>query len=88
MEPDDDVGHEARVARQPPERDGALLATLRAYFAADCSQKEAAQLIPVHHKTLRYRLDKIEELTGLDLTRHSERMRASIALDLLALQDI
>jgi DNA-binding PucR family transcriptional regulator len=42
----------------------------------------------VHHKTLRYRLDKIEELTGLDLTRHSERMRASIALDLLALQDI
>lgn len=70
------------------ERDGALLATLRAYFAADCSQKDAAQLIPVHHKTLRYRLDKIEELTGLDLTRHSERMRASIALDLMALQEI
>lgn len=70
------------------ERDGALLATLRAYFTADCSQKDAAELIPVHHKTLRYRLDKIEELTGLDLTRHSERMRASIALDLLALREV
>jgi sugar diacid utilization regulator/GAF domain-containing protein len=70
------------------ERDGALLATLRAYFAADCSQKDAAQLIPVHHKTLRYRLDKIEELTGLDLTRHSERLRASIALDLLGLREV
>ena len=41
----------------------------------------------MHHKALRYRLDKIEELTGFDLTRHSERLRASIALDLLALYD-
>lgn len=39
----------------------------------------SSSAIPVHHKTLRYRLDKIEELTGLDLTRHSERLRASIA---------
>lgn len=44
--------------------------------------------MPVHLKTLRYRLDKIEELTGLDLDRHPDRIRASIALELLHLADL
>lgn len=65
------------------ENDGALVRTLRAYFDADCSQRLAAERLFVHHKTLRYRLERIRQLTGLDLARHEDRMRADFALRLL-----
>lgn len=65
------------------KNDGALLRTLRAFFDADCSQRTAAERLFVHHKTLRYRLERIKQLTGLDLGRHEDRMRADLALRLL-----
>ena len=63
--------------------DGALLATLRAFFRAECSQRVAAEQLFIHHKTLRYRLEQIRTLTGLDLSKHSDRVRADLALQLL-----
>lgn|GEM_PF-1618552 len=65
------------------EHDGELVKTLRAWFEADCSQQEAARRLFVHHKTLRYRLDRIEALTSLDLHRHDDRVRADLALRIL-----
>ncbi len=65
------------------DNDGSLIRTLRAFFDADCSQRVAAERLFVHHKTLRYRLDRIRRLTGLDLSRHEDRMRADFALRLL-----
>lgn len=63
--------------------DGDLIKTLRTYFAADCSQQEAAKQLFVHHKTLRYRLDRIEALTSLDMRRHDDRVSADLALKIL-----
>jgi len=65
------------------ENDGSLIRTLRAFFDCDCSQRLAAERLFVHHKTLRYRLERIRQLTGLDLARHEDRMRADFALRLL-----
>lgn len=65
------------------DNDGALVRTLRTFFDADCSQRVAAERLFVHHKTMRYRLDRIRQLTGLDLNRHEDRMRADFALRLL-----
>jgi sugar diacid utilization regulator len=65
------------------ENDGSLIRTLRAFFDANCSQRVAAERLFVHHKTLRYRLERIKQLTGLDLSRHEDRMRADFALRLL-----
>jgi DNA-binding PucR family transcriptional regulator len=65
------------------DNDGSLIRTLRAFFDADCSQRAAAERLFVHHKTLRYRLERIRQLTGLDLSRHEDRMRADFALRLL-----
>lgn len=67
------------------DNDGSLVRTLRAFFDADCSQRVAAEKLFVHHKTLRYRLERIKALTGLDLARHDDRMRADVALRLLQL---
>ena len=60
-----------------------LVQTLRAFFDADCSQRVAAERLFIHHKTLRYRLERIKQMTGLDLNRHEDRMRADFALRLL-----
>lgn len=61
-------------------RNGELLATLRGYLEANCSQAEAAQLLFVHHKTMRYRLERIQKLSGLNLHLHDDRVRADLAL--------
>jgi sugar diacid utilization regulator len=65
------------------ERSTPLIATLRAYLESDCSLNAAAQRLAVHHKTLRYRLNRIHELTQLDLRRHEDRFRADLALRIL-----
>jgi sugar diacid utilization regulator len=71
------------VIEHDRRHDGELVKTLRAYFDCDCSQQEAAKQLFVHHKTLRYRLDRIEALTSLDLRRHDDRVRADLALKIL-----
>ncbi|MFC9836435.1 helix-turn-helix domain-containing protein [Rhodococcus sp. NPDC127530] len=65
------------------QSDGSLLKTLRTFFDANCSQKDAAERLFVHPKTLAYRLELIRKLTNLDLSQHSDRMRADLALRLL-----
>lgn len=69
------------------EKGACLIPTLRAYFDADCSQRLAAERLFIHHKTLRYRLERIKQLTGLDLNRHEDRMRADVALRLLQVME-
>lgn len=62
-----------------PQRE-ALLDTLRAYFASNCSQYAAAQSLRLHKKTVAYRLEKIQRITGLDLNAHELRMLLDLAL--------
>jgi DNA-binding PucR family transcriptional regulator len=45
---------------------GALLETLRAYLDCDLDVRRAADALYVHPNTVRYRLRRISELTGLD----------------------
>lgn len=48
----------------------------------------AAEPLFIHRKTLRYRLERIKQLTGLDLSRHEDRMRADFALRLLQVNGV
>lgn len=57
-----------------------LLPTLEAFFAANCSPKEAATLLNVHRNTVLYRLDRIAEITGMKLDDPSTRLRLHLAL--------
>lgn len=69
-------------------RDGCLLETLRVYFEANCSQQDAAGKLFVHHKTVRYRLTRIEELCGLDLSKHEDRINLDLALKVHSVMDV
>jgi purine catabolism regulator len=57
-----------------------LLRTLEAFFAARCGPKEAAAILGVHRNTVLYRLDRIRELTNLDLDDADVRLRLHLAL--------
>ena len=57
-----------------------LLQTLRVFFDVNCSHEAAAQRLGVHRKTIGYRLEKISELTGLDLSTHDDRLVADLSL--------
>ena len=43
-------------------------------------QQQAAQRLRVHPNTLRYRLERIREITGLDLEDPETRLNLSVAL--------
>jgi DNA-binding PucR family transcriptional regulator len=49
-----------------------LLETLRAYMECDGNVQEVAGLLHVHKHTVRYRLRRITELTGLDVARFED----------------
>ena len=55
-----------RVHRRGPRRVCQLIETLREYAACDLNARRAATALFVHRNTVLYRLQRIEELSGLD----------------------
>jgi len=67
--------------------DGELVRSLQAFLQHNARWETAAAELFVHRHTLRYRMRKVEELTGRDLTSSFDRMEFWLALrarDLLA----
>jgi sugar diacid utilization regulator len=65
-------------------RKGSLVATLRAYLETG-EQQQAATRLRVHPNTLRYRLDRIREISGVDLEDPETRLNLAVALRVQAL---
>jgi len=65
-------------------RKGSLVPTLRAYLETG-EQQEAAKRLRVHPNTLRYRLDRIREISGVDLEDPETRLNMAVALRVQAL---
>ena len=65
-------------------RKGSLVPTLRAYLETS-EQQHAAQRLRVHPNTLRYRLDRIREISGVDLEDPETRLNLAVALRVQAL---
>ena len=72
-----------RVLGPVQERDadsgGALVQTLDEYLSRNCDARACAEALYVHVNTVRYRLRRIEELTGLDLRNPADLLTATIA---------
>jgi DNA-binding PucR family transcriptional regulator len=69
---------------------GELQASLRAFLQHNARWETAAAELYVHRHTLRYRMRKVEQLTGRDLTSSFDRMEFWLALrarELLTSQD-
>jgi purine catabolism regulator len=61
-------------------KQGDLLRTLEGFFAANGNLAKAASDLDVHRNTLVYRLERISELTGLDLEDPDNRLILHLAL--------
>lgn len=57
-----------------------LVGTVSAYLDADGSVAAAAQRLFTHRHTVRYRLERVKELCGLDVTSSDGRERLSLGL--------
>ncbi|MFD4240485.1 PucR family transcriptional regulator [Streptomyces sp. NPDC058525] len=49
--------------------DGMLRETVEVFLANNCSWTRTAEALHVHVNTVHYRIDRVEALTGRDLTR-------------------
>ena len=65
------------------DRSGALLKTLRSYLSTNGSPTDAAQALHLHRNTVLYRLDRIEDLLGVDLRDSEVRLTLHLALKIL-----
>ena len=57
--------------------------TLSVYLRENGSLQRAARLLHVHPNTVTYRLNRIEEITGLDLGQYRDRLMAQVALEIV-----
>ena len=76
--------HLGPLIEHDTSRKGNLVATLRAYLETG-EQQHAAQKLRVHPNTLRYRLDRIREISGVDLEDPETRLNLAVALRVQAL---
>jgi sugar diacid utilization regulator len=59
---------------------GDLLPTVQAFLELDGSWRRCAETLHVHVNTVRYRVRRVEELTGRDLSRLDDRVDVFLAL--------
>ncbi len=59
-----------------------LLHTLEVFLDCAGDKQRAAQVLAVHRSTLYHRLDRIEQLSGLDLADGGDRLLAHLAVKL------
>ncbi|QGN50783.1 PucR family transcriptional regulator [Micromonospora sp. WMMC415] len=62
--------------------DARLVQTLETFLACSGSWSRCAELLHVHVNTLRYRIGRVEQLTGRDLSRFEDRVDFFLALRL------
>lgn len=60
--------------------DAGLQETLAAFLACSCSWSRTAEEMHLHVNTVRYRIQRVEELTGRDLSRLEDRVDVFLAL--------
>ncbi|WP_067718037.1 PucR family transcriptional regulator [Nocardia yamanashiensis] len=63
-------------------RGGALAETIRAFAAADMNLRAAAEQLRVHHNTAKYRLRRIQELTGRNVRAVGDLVELLVAIEL------
>jgi PucR family transcriptional regulator, purine catabolism regulatory protein len=68
------------IGRNEGEYGGELLRSLEAFIENNGNWERAARQLYCHRHTLRYRIRKIEELTGRDLSRATDRIELWLAL--------
>ncbi|MGP2735794.1 sugar diacid recognition domain-containing protein [Serratia bockelmannii] len=74
-----ELGRPWRTLGEQDEK-AVLRATLRHYFSQNCDQTQAAAQLHIHVNTLRYRLQRIEAITGMKINKLTDALRLYIGM--------
>ena len=74
---------EPLVKLQQQDSKSTLLKTLRVFFDQDCDLAQTCAALHIHRNTLRYRLEKIEEVTNLKINKLDHKVQLYLALKCL-----
>src|SRR5262245_56903147 len=72
-----------KLSMHEHEHKSEYLTTLACYFRENNSPQRASRILHVHPNTVAYRVKRIEEITGLRLDNYSDRLIATVALEIL-----
>ncbi|SCZ78271.1 PucR family transcriptional regulator [Acidaminobacter hydrogenoformans] len=75
----------APLALYDREKDTNLIETLRLYFECGSNLKRVSEEMYTHYNTIIYRMQRIREISGLDLEDPSTRLNVQIALKIMDL---
>lgn len=75
-----------RLQTYDQEHDGDLIACLQAYLASGSEIKTTAEALRLHRNSVRYKLQRIEEIAQVDLTDAEVRFQLQLALKIVDLQ--
>jgi purine catabolism regulator len=73
------------LAKYDREKDTNLLETLKLYFDCGSNLKRVSEEMYTHYNTIIYRMQRIREISGLDLEDPSTRLNVQIALKIMDL---
>jgi PucR C-terminal helix-turn-helix domain len=75
------------ILAQPPAHRRAYLRTLDVLRRTGGTHADAAEALHLHVNSVRYRIDRIEDMTGLRLSNPEQRLALDLAAMLVALRD-
>ena len=75
----------APLVRYDEQYQTELVGTLLTYLGNDCNLAATASTLYTHRHTVRYRLDRIAELSGLDIAKTDDREKLSLGLKAMRL---
>ena len=65
------------------KKNGTLIETLETYLACNLNSTKTAEELFVHYKTVNYRLNKIREITNLDISERGKILEIEVGLKIL-----
>lgn len=72
----------ARALADDQAKGGVLADTIQAFIAADTNLREAADTLRIHHNTAKYRLRRIQQLTGRNIRTVTDLVELLVAIEL------
>ena len=74
-----------KILQHDKEKHSSLLKTLEIYLECNNNATKAANKLYIHYKTILYRLDRIQEISGVNLEDKEDRLQIEMGLKILHL---
>jgi len=75
------------LRRYDEQKDGELIKTLTVYFECGGNLKKVAEKMYIHYNTILYRINKIQQITKMDLSNSNDRLNLEVSLKIMNMID-